>query len=127
MKKIALGVSVLLLTASLASAEVIELKKTPSFHWEQWKNTAVRWFKELKRKTDKWTKKGTDFLSTPLDRSNADSKGAQLAKSMEEASKATSAMAEKNKKINEEIRRQKGEALGSGSSMSSKKGRFTSL
>ena len=71
------------------------------------------WFHDLRKWTGGMTQKFRDTVGKPIDRSGADAKGAELAKSMDEAAKAQADMARKVKKTNTEFARQQREA-GSG-------------
>ena len=83
--------------------------------------------KDSQRYCEKLTDKYVQKVK-PLDRSRANAKSDSLAKAMDEAGQAASALSKKNLTINSEIKRQSG-AWGSNEhkDSDSKKGRFSSL
>ena len=118
-------------TRVFKKTDVLYLEKEDSSKKiKQWARQAWDWLKNLpkfaRKSSDQLTKKFVGKMSKPLDRSSADAKSAALARTMDEASQATAAMAKKTMKVNAEISRQSKEGFG-GFSTEEKKGRFSSL
>lgn len=105
-------------------------KEDSSKKIKQWARQAWGWLKNLpktaRKTSDQLTKKFVGKMSQPLNRSSANAKSAALARTMDDASQATTAMAKKTMKVNAEIARQEKEGFG-GFSAAPKKGRFASL
>ncbi len=80
----------------------------------------------IKKYTDQLTEKFIKKVSSPLNRSGANAKMEALSRSMDETSRASTALAKKNMKVNSEITQQTKESYGDSSS-NKKKGRFSSL